>query len=174
MSKKICLTVSVFLLLSLWPLPAAETGDVSTLQEFKQRVPVTLILPDLVLEKIELETKPQGTTHKIVTVRYTVYNDSKADSFCCPTVAGRNAWNENGAYNSLYPIRVEGRNLPNGIFSPLTNGGKVHSVTKGNERQVGTATETILLRARREYRVILDYGNWIREKNENNNQKTKQ
>lgn len=174
MSRKICLAVSVFLLLSFWAVPAVETSDVSTLQEFKQRAPVTLILPDLVLEKIELETKPQGTTHKTVIVKYTVYNDSKADSFCCPTVAGRNAWNENSAYNSLYPIRVEGRNLPNGIFTPLTNGGNVHSVTKGNERQTGTASEVVVSRARREYRVILDYGNWIREKNENNNQKTKQ
>lgn len=169
MSKRAILVVGIFLLLLVRMSPAGD-GD----QRQVERKPVFSILPDLVIESMSFEVQPQGNLQKRITISYVVYNDAPVPSTCCPTEDGKKAWEDNPAENSLYRIRVEGRNLPSGSFSPVANGGYVSTVTKARERQTYTATEVVSVRARREYRVTLDYGNWIKEKKEDNNQMTKE
>jgi hypothetical protein len=141
--------------------------------QIKQRRPIRLVLPDLVLQKIETEAVPQGATRVRVNISYWVHNNSTVPSSCCPTEAGKKAWEDNPADNMLYRIRVEGRTLPSGTFTQLANGGSVGTMAKANETQKYTASDVHSVRVRKEYRVIVDYGNWIREKSENNNMMTK-
>lgn len=174
MLKKHLSAVMSFLFLFLWISAASGTTEGSPVQQLKQKLPTALRLPDLVLEKIELSSQAAGDNKKNVSISYWVYNNSTASSICCPTEEGKKAWQENPSMNTLYRIRVEGRSLPSGSFSVLGySGANVTTKTDGRERQKYTATDTCSIRARREYRVTIDYGNWIHERKEDNNQLTK-
>ncbi|MBW1818319.1 MAG: hypothetical protein JRJ60_14315 [Deltaproteobacteria bacterium] len=167
MEKKLCIFVAIIMLCA-WSSPGSENNAGSEQQRIKQRPPIKLILPDLVLEKIETKSEPYGSDKVRITISYWIFNNSTADSRCCPTEEGKKQWKEKPAMNLLYRTRVEARAYSGGIYSEL---GGTGTETKANERQKYTATHVVKKGSRWKYRVTADYGNWIREKNENNNQK---
>jgi len=169
MVKKLCILI-VIILLCAWSSPGSEDNTDSELQRIRRRPPLRLILPDLVLEKIETKSEPYGSDKVRVTISYWIFNNSTADSMCCPTEEGKKKWEENPVMRLMYRVRLEARPYPGGIFSPLS--GTSSTETKANERQKFTVGHTVKKGSRWQYRAIADYGNWIREKNEYNNQKT--
>lgn len=151
--------------------PGIGADNEIELQQIKRRLSnIPLIIPDLVLEKIELKSEPYSSDKIKITISYWIYNDSSADSRCCPTEDGEKEWEKHPAMNLLYYARVESRAYPRGRFSQL--GGLVGTETKAHERQKYTAVHIVKKGSKWQYRATADYKNLIHEKNENNNQKT--
>lgn len=129
-----------------------------------------LKLPDIVVEKIKVSKLPWNERGKImIRIDYTLYNNSSKNTKCCPTTAGLNGWEASPASNWLFNIRVEAKSDPNGMYKKLSNGGSVSTMMAPYERADFHATEVIPVTASKTYRVLADFGNWIREKNEDNN-----
>jgi len=99
-----------------------------------------------------------------------VYNNSVASSTCCPTEEGKKAWEDNPVTNQTYELRIEVRSYPNGRFKELR---KTGTMTGPKERQEYQTSDTFKKGIRRQYRITADAFNWIKEKDENNNQKKK-
>ena len=138
-----------------------------------QQIASVYALPDIVVENIRVSSQSWNEPGKImIRIDYTLFNDSARSTSCCPTAAGQAGWKQQPVANLLFHIRVESRSYPKGRFVKLTNGGTVGTSLKPKERAVFHATEVISADAARQYRVLADYGNWISEKNENNNSKT--
>lgn len=172
MSKKALIVLAVLFIFTL-SISASDIISDKNDQSIQKRnlQSVTRInLPDLILEKIETQSEPYGTDQVRVTISYWVYNDSTADSSCCPTDAGKKAWTDDPATNLFYNFRIEVRSYPDGRFGQL--GGMPLTLTRAKERQKFTAVDIVKKGARREYRITADPSNWIREKKEDNNRKT--
>jgi len=172
MLKKFFTAVGI-LLFCVWIVPASDIlpgHDDGQLQK-KKDVPLTrIVLPDLVLEKIETKSEPYGEDKIKLDIKYWVYNNSTVDSSCCPTEEGKKAWEDNAITNQTYELRIEVRSYPNGRFKELR---KIGTQTRAGERQEYLASDTFKKGIRRQYRITADAFNWIKEKDENNNQKKK-
>jgi len=169
MVKKLSILIAI-LLLCAWSSPGSENNTDSELQRTRWRPPIKMILPDLVLEKVEIKSEPYGSDKVGVTISYWIFNNSTANSSCCPTEEGKKNWKQKPQNVGLYQTRVEARAYPSGLFSKI---GSTGTETKANERQKYTEFHVVKKGSRWQFRVTADDGNWIREKNENNNQKTK-
>lgn len=160
----------IFLLISGLLIPGALFG---TQTQLKNRRFARLLRPDIMVESIKVSSEPwQGGKARHVKVEYVLFNDSSVHTNCCPTEAGKKAWKQKPHNNLLFEIRVFARKLPNGRYYKLANGGSVGTHMKSKERGTYHATEVVPVGQKRQYKVIADFGNWINEKNEKNNQKT--
>lgn len=164
MTSFLCLLAMLFFL----------TGSVTSAQMTQvDRQPATTFVkkPDLVVESVNLILSSAGTGIS-VTVEYVYANTATVDSWCCPTEAGRTAWAQNGADNTLFQVKVYKRDYPSGVWSQL--GGTLSTHLKAGEKATAraTTTDTIARDSSREYKVVVDYGNWIMESKEDNNEKT--
>jgi len=167
MVKKLSILIAI-VLLCVWSSPGSDNNTDSELQRSRWRPPIKLILPDLVLEKIETKSEPYGSDKVRVTISIWIFNNSNVDSNCCPTEEGKKNWKN--ANVGMFQVQLEARPYPGGIFSQKWGLGSTE--LKANERQRHTRVHTVKKGSRWQYRATADFGNWIREKNEDNNQKT--
>jgi hypothetical protein len=141
-----------------------------TSQSQPQPPPMTAMTrPDLVVEKIEFTN--EGTQGDGIRVRIaaTVANKSAVSSSCCPTSTGKAAWQANPVTNLTFQIRFESRAYPTGKFTQA--GGLIGTIHQPWQTGKYTHVEIVPKGTAREFRVTADYGNWIFETSETNNQK---
>lgn len=170
MRKKLCILMAIVAFCT-WASPGYKNHFAQETQPVQRKPDISrVILPDLVLEKIEVTSEPSGNDKVKLTVSYWIFNNSSADSRCCPTEEGTKNWEENPAMNLLYNTRLEARSYPNGRFLRI---GGTGTETKANERQKYTEVHYVKKGTSWQCRATADFGNWIREKSEDNNQKTK-
>lgn len=126
--------------------------------------------PDVLVESIDFSSSVSG---KMVTLSVTgwIANDSSLNSWCCPTDAGQAAWDSQPASRFLFEWKKYVRSLPNGAWTQM--GGTVSTMLKAHERQNYNFTDTLPVGTQREYKVVLDTGNWLQESDKNNNTKTR-
>jgi hypothetical protein len=126
--------------------------------------------PDVLIESIDFASTQEG---KMVTLKVTgwIANDSTLNSWCCPTEAGKAAWAAQPSANSLFEWKKYVRSYPNGSWTQL--GGAVGTMLKAHERQNYNFTDTLPVGTQREYKIVLDTGNWLQESDKNNNTKTR-
>jgi hypothetical protein len=140
-----------------------------------RQVTARLVRPDLVLEKIwTTDSEPEPGKRKVV-ILYTIFNNSSVPSSCCPTEAGKKAWQDNPINNTFFCCTVESRVLPAGRFNKLSDnqGGVWITSLKPYERQTQRwASEVLPLGSKKEYRVRIDPLGWIWEKTRDNNDGT--
>lgn len=126
-------------------------------------------LPDILVESMNFNAQPSG---KMVTLTITgmLYNSSTEDSWCCPTDAGRTAWAANASHRLQFRWKKYVRNLPLGVWTEIGVG--VMTMLKAHERQSFNFTDSLPQSAEREYKIVLDTDQWLKESNKDNNTKT--
>ena len=126
--------------------------------------------PDIILEKITITSEPAESGKVKVMIDYTIFNDSSVSTSCCPTEEGKQAWEKNPIWNLTFPVIVEMRLYPHGRYREIERSGQIlHAHKKGTLHTVEYLPEG----KRYEFRARVDPENWINEKNEDNNEKTK-
>ena len=171
MIKKIHIWVLLVVIAAWTVLISSDTQ--AGVQE-KLKVPgqiVELKLPDLLVDKIEVETEPAENGRIRLTLWYTIHNNSSVHTKDFPTEKGKEAWVKNPVTNLTFECTVEARVYPMGKFTEVT-GGSAGTMCKPHEKQRFHAGRTITPGMVLQFRVKADPENWIREKNENNNEKT--
>jgi hypothetical protein len=105
-----------------------------------------------------------------LTVTGTIYNKSSENSWCCPTEAGRTAWGSNASHRLLFKWKKYVRILPKLVWTEI--GAGVLTMLKGNERQSFIFSDSLPSGTEREYKIVLDTEEWLKESNKDNNTKT--
>jgi hypothetical protein len=170
MFKKIHIFI-LLLVVSVWT--GLIYGDIEARSQ--QEIPKPehmdkLILPDLTVEKIEVQTEPAESGKIKLTLRYTIFNDSSVHTKDYPTEEGKKAWAKNPPKNLLFECTVEAKVFPIGNYRKV--GGGMADWCGPHEKKTFHETRIISPGSILQFRVKVDPGDWIREMNEKNNEKT--
>ena len=171
MFKKIHIFV-LLVVVSVWTILICRDMQASGQEKIKPPGQLEeLILPDLTVEKIEIETEPAESGRIKLTLRYTIYNNSSVHTKDFPTAEGKKAWAKNPGNNLLFKCTVEAKAYPVGNYV-IVNSGTAIDLCGPQEKKTFRMTKTITPGGVWQFKVKADAGDWIREKNENNNEKT--
>lgn len=137
----------------------------------KTKIPeLNLERPDIVVEKIKLTKMTSSKRGKVrLKIELWLANNSSKPTRCCPTIAGEKAWNDHPSEEKLFRVRVDAKYDPSGLYFKV---GGTSTELKPSEKNYRCQFFGYFdLNKTLRIRVIADYGNWINEKNENNNMK---
>jgi hypothetical protein len=171
MNKKIHVLV-LLIVVSVWTI--LVSGDIEARSREQVEKPgqmEQLILPDLLVEKIVVESEPAEDGKIKLTLRYTIFNDSSVHTKDYPTEEGKKAWAKSPPKNLTFECTVEVRVYPMGNYTKVISG-SAGTMCAPHEKQTFHAVRTITPGMVLQFRVKADPENWIREKNEDNNEKT--
>ena len=161
----------IFILLGIGIIGIALFFHIEKSYALAKKPTIVIKRPDIVVEKVKVTSEKANKPGKVrIKIEFILFNNSSVPTRCCPTKEGKKAC-EYPLDENCFKVRVESRSVPNEKFHSLTNGFKLVTLLKPYERQKWTVTEIISVPDSRQYRITADYGNWINEKNENNNVK---
>ncbi len=147
---------------------AAQIKTTSSPPDSQLLAPTDPNLPDLIVEEIRFTIESSGSGGTNVRIWYTIGNQSDFLSRCCPTEEGKKAWKNNPVENCLFHVSLEERDYPSGRYHCIAS-----SSTELTPHQNQTFNQLVVVPSgkQRQYRVKVDPENWIREKNDANNEK---
>jgi hypothetical protein len=149
----------------------ASTANGGQNQDLQREIKPGILgrLPDILVENINFSAQAAGKMVTL-TVTGTIYNKSSENSWCCPTEAGRTAWGSNASHRLLFKWKKYVRILPKLVWTEI--GAGVLTMLKGNERQSFIFSDSLPSGTEREYKIVLDTEEWLKESNKDNNTKT--
>ena len=130
------------------------------------------VKPDIVLEKIWFTSESYSRGKIKVHINYTVFNNSSAVSYCCPTDKGTQAWQEDPMNNQFFLCKVFAASYPKGrsYLLPRAPNDGTHYVMLNPQEKKNYSAFIILKKGKSmKFRVKLDSEDWINEKKEDNN-----
>lgn len=144
---------------------------ISTQQIDRHKVPLTVFeRPDIVVDKIKITSQPSQKPGKVrLWIEFWLSNNSSKHIKCCPTIAGKKAWNDSPSSEQLFRVRVDARYYPDGRFFKI--GGTTTDLLPNESNDKYQLSSYFLKGKNIQIRVVADPGNWINEKNEKNNVK---
>jgi len=146
----------------------AQVKTTSSPPDTQLQAPTDLKLPDLIVEEIKFTIESSGSGGTNVRIWYAIGNHSDFPSRCCPTEEGKKAWKNKPVENFLFHVSLEERDYPNGKYHMIA---MVSTELTSHQNQVLNQLVVVPSGKQRQFRVKVDPENWIREKNDANNEK---
>lgn len=149
------------LLIAAVVIPAQQISD--------EKIPIIIPeRPDIIVDNIKITKLQSVKPGKVyVKIEFWLSNKSSKPTRCCPTIEGKNAWNDHPSEEQLFRVRIDARYYPNGRFFKLNSTSTEMAPNQSHSRFQFQAY--FIQNKMVQIRVVADPGNWINEKDENNN-----